>query len=68
MGGECPAPLYVLVKDHKKLNLDGTYPTRPVVSGCLSYNTGLYEMTSEAIEAVVRCGGSQNSSLISTDE
>ena len=57
LGGDAPAPLYVLVKDHKGLGPNVLPKTRPVVSGCSSYNTGLSEMCSELLESVFKQWG-----------
>ena len=54
MGGDTPCPLTVLAKDHKNRNADETMKTRPVVSGCSSYNRGLSEILSELLEAVLK--------------
>ena len=51
MGGDTPAAMTLLAKDHKPQNKDGTYKTRPVVMGNTSYNVGLSEMLSELLEA-----------------
>ena len=54
IGGDSPAPMYCLVKDHKGLDANGLPKTRPVVSGCSSYNVGLSELCSEVLEAVFK--------------
>ena len=60
--------MYLLVKDHKGKNEDGTYKTRPVVSGNLSYNAGLSETISEILESVFKERGGSNIGVISTDD
>ena len=54
IGGDTPAPLYVLVKDHKAMESNGLPKTRPVVSGCSSYNVGMSELCSEVLEATFK--------------
>ena len=57
LGSDCPAPMYLLIKDHKGRNPDGTYKTRPVVAGNLSYNIGFSETLSEILESVFKHRG-----------
>ena len=54
IGGDSPAPMYCLVKDHKGLNDTGLPKTRPVVSGCSSYNVGMSELCSEVLEVTFK--------------
>ena len=68
LGSDCPAPLYLLIKDHKGRNSDGTFKTRPVVSGNLSYNAGFSETLSEILESVFKERGGSNLGVISTDD
>ena len=54
LGENSPAPMYILIKDHKETK-DGEFPkTRPVVAGCSSYNVGLSEILSELLEGVYK--------------
>ena len=54
LGGNSPAPMYVLVKDHKQVAQGELPKTRPVVAGCSSYNVGMSELLSELLEAVYK--------------
>ena len=54
LGGDTPAPRYVLAKDHKGLDDNGLHKTRPVVCGCSSYNVRVLEMISKVLEAVYK--------------
>ena len=54
LGRDMPAPLYILVKDHKKMGANGLPKTRPVVTGCSSYNVGMSELCSEVLEGVFK--------------
>ena len=67
LGGQCPAPMYLMVKDHKALGPEGTPKTRPVVSGHLSYTTGLSEILSDMIESVY-VSLNNKTGVISTDD
>ena len=49
-----PAHLYLLMKDHKGMNADGTYKTRPVISGNLSYNAWFSETLSDILESIFK--------------
>ena len=59
--------MYVLIKDHKGLDSTGLPKTRPVVSGCSSYNVGMSELCSEVLEAVFK-GMQEKVGVISSDD
>ena len=51
--------LSILPKDHKLLLLNGTFPSRPVISGSMSYNDKLSEMTNMLVESILKSNQQQ---------
>ena len=52
-GCEVP-PMYLLLKDHKKVSPDSLIPTRPVVSGCSSMSVHITNILSDILEPLAR--------------
>ena len=60
-------PLYILIKDHKKPNSDGTPKTRPVVSGNSSMNVHLNNLLADLIEPTAS-SAEDSPEVISTED
>ena len=65
-GVEVP-PMYLLVKDHKKVDGSGLPPTRPVVSACASMGVHLTNVLSDILEPLANKIGT-SFEFISTED
>ena len=68
MGGEHPAKMTILIKDHKARLPNGLYKTRPVVAGDTAFNRGLSEILSDILESTYKARKGRNIGVISTDD
>ena len=45
-------PLYMLLKDHKRMDPEGLYPTRPVISSAKGMNLHLNDILHEILQPI----------------